>query len=222
MNPRDYETAAKNPFGLEYGGGGFISQIDGRSVVPAVKLERADDGKVLQGYACFYNKAAIIADGTVKVIRPGAFDHCLSNRRKVDFWLDHSSLLCVGSTRTGLELHTDNRGLAFRFKFPDTALGQHARQLADDKEYTAMSVGCSFKDYTVEEMEGLNVTIIRKADLEEISFVRRGAIEAAFGVLVEPRGPLAHVLDTEMANQGAFTAVIRALQKVQESLKNGR
>ena len=67
-----------------------------------------------------------------------------------------------------------------------------------------MSVGCKFVDYKVQDMEGLKVWILKEADLQEISFVKRGAIEPAFGILVDQDSTLAQAMKTSMPSDGAY------------------
>jgi HK97 family phage prohead protease len=216
MAERGYETARRNSVGLERGGVTPIMRVDGRAIVPSIKAVTADDGKVLQGYCCLFNRAALTTAGTVKLIKPGAFDHVLVERRRVEFWLDHDKALTVGSTDEELELLAEEKGIAFRFRFPSSPLGQRARHLASSLEYTGMSVGFLATEYKSEKIEGFDVSIITKADLEEISFVKRGAIEPAFGLLVDPQNTLAEALRTSMPSDSAYTALMRAIQKLEE------
>jgi HK97 family phage prohead protease len=81
--------------------------------------------------------------GRSMIFKSGAFDNYLSRRPSIEFWLDHDETKSVGSTIGGdLELHSDNVGLAFRLRLPDTNLGRMVRYLAERREYTGMSVGC--------------------------------------------------------------------------------
>ncbi|MBB4427098.1 HK97 family phage prohead protease [Bradyrhizobium sp. CIR48] len=217
---RGYEIAA-NPFGLEYGGAsGFITHIDGKRLTPTVEAQSPDDGRVLQGYACLYNKP-VWNEGAIKSICPGAFDEYLATRPKVGFWLDHDEKKEVGDSTNGLELQSDDRGLAFRFRFPDTSLGRAARQLALDREYTGMSVGFTFRNDHVVDIEGEKVSLVKNAHLREISFVRSGAIDAAFGVLVQPSNSLKDALPS-LPWDGAARDVMRALQKVSDAFEQDR
>ena len=80
--------------------GHFKPLDEGRAIVPSTKAETADDGRVLQGISAFYNRAAVIGlTGESPVIRPG-----VSERRRVELWLDHSPAMTIGSTSDGLEL----------------------------------------------------------------------------------------------------------------------
>jgi HK97 family phage prohead protease len=209
-----YEIAAQHHCGYEVAsGGGFITQIDHQSVTSIKEIAFTDDGKVLQGFACFYNKP-IFHEGKFQVIAPGAFDAYLANPIKpVEFWLKHDEQKVVGDTNSGLELYSDQRGLAFRFRFPNTTLGREARQLARDREYTGVSVGCTFKS-NIEIIDGEPVMIIQNAHLQEISLVPVGAIGKAFAILGTPDETLQEYCSTSLASDGAFVGLQRALRKL--------
>jgi HK97 family phage prohead protease len=213
MHQPDWEIASR-PLPLEYGaGGGFITQVDRKRIASPSRVESVEDGRVLQGYACLYNKPVV--DGGVKSICVGAFDAWLSDRRNnVGFWLDHDESKCVGDTDNGLELHSDHVGLAFRFKFPETHLGRFAKQLAIEQEYTGMSVGFSYRNNNVIELEGTKVSLIKDAALQEISFVKLGAIQTAFGMLVDPDKSLQDACRTSLPSDGAYMRLMRALKRL--------
>ena len=79
MHERNCEIASR-PLPLEYGGGGgFITQVGRKRIASPLRVESVEDGRVLQGYACLYNKPVV--DGGVKSICVGAFDAWLSDRR---------------------------------------------------------------------------------------------------------------------------------------------
>jgi hypothetical protein len=61
-------------------------------------------------------------------------------------------------------------------------------------------------------MEGIEVSLIRNADLREISFVKRGAIESAFAVLGEADISLKEACSTRLSNDGAFVKLMRISQ----------
>jgi HK97 family phage prohead protease len=92
---------------------------------PPYAIKVSDDGTVL----------------SIKMILPGAFSD--AQKRRAEFWIAHDPSRVVGSTDNGLELHSDERGLAFRFRFPNTALGNEAKWLVADKEYMALVVSFS-------------------------------------------------------------------------------
>ncbi|MEH2480158.1 HK97 family phage prohead protease [Nitrobacteraceae bacterium AZCC 2146] len=218
---RDYEIASQR--GYEIGGSpGFITSVDRRHVAHSKAIsedEFVDDGRILTGYACLYNKC-VMDHGVIKAISSGAFNQWISDRKEaVGFWLDHDSTKQVGSTDNGLELYSDAVGLAFRFKFPNTGLGREARQLAQTKAYLSMSVGFTYKDINIRTIAGEQVSIVKDARLQEISFVPSGAIKDAFGILSKPTRSLREDCETRgMLSDGAFVGMVRALQDLKNSL----
>jgi HK97 family phage prohead protease len=218
MMRREYETASGRWPQLEYGTGGFVTHIDSKRIAAPYSVKCVDDGKVLQGLACVYN-VPVIVDGHVKMICPGAFDDYLANpRNKVGFWLNHDPEKVVGDTDNGLELFSDRRGLAFRFRFPDNSMGRLAKEIAQSKEYTGMSVGCTYQNDNVVTMEGIEVSQIKNAHLQEISFVKAGAIEKAFGILGNADISLKEACNTALSSDGAFVRLMRATQALQQNL----
>src|SRR5436305_4128289 len=103
MNGGDYEVASGWP-ALEYGGGGYIKSIAGRSVTPPYAIKTSDDGKALTGYAAIFEKPFFHNDN-FKMFLPSAFSD--AHKRKVEFWINHDSSRVLGSTENGLELHSD-------------------------------------------------------------------------------------------------------------------
>ena len=110
-------------------------------------------------------------------------------------------------------------GLAFRFRFPNTALGNEAKRLVADKEYMGMSVGCEFQ-YRTETICDESVHIIHTAYLEQISLVKAGAIEKAFAVLAKPDRLLSEDCHTgSLAIDGAYVQFMRACQKAMAAVR---
>ena len=151
------------------------------------------------------------------MILPGAFS--AAQKRRAEFWIAHDPSRVVGSTDNGLGLHSDERGLAFRFRFPNTALGNEAKRLVADKEYMGMSVGCAFQ-YRTETICDESVHIIHTAYLEEISLVKAGAIEKAFAVRAKPDRPLSENCHTgSLASDWAYVQFMRACQKTMAAVR---
>jgi HK97 family phage prohead protease len=133
--------------------------------------------------------------------------------------MDHDLTRVIGSTDDELELHSDERGLAFRLHFPGTRLGEEAKRLVIEKEYMGMSVGCKYQ-YRTETIGGEAVQVIHSAALEEISLVRVGAIGKAFATLTTADRPLIDDCRTGiLASDGAFVELIRACQRAMAALR---
>jgi HK97 family phage prohead protease len=142
----------------------------------------------LAGYTTRFNQVLPLHHGAHKMVLPGAFDETLSSTAPVKLLLDHRYDQCVGSTDDILEIHSDQWGLAFRAKLPDTTLGQYARQMAQRSNRDAMSIGFNY-DFAAKEVrriDGLDVVVIAKAWLYEISFLcgadKQPAIKDAFAI----------------------------------------
>jgi HK97 family phage prohead protease len=218
--PRSYETVSD--FGpIEYGcARGFICAVDGKSIeTPAIAIE--SEQYALRGYACRYSEP-LIHDGKIKVLQPGALDKSLRAGHPIRFQLDHDDNYVVGTTLDGLELLSDDYGLAFRFLIPGTAKGLHVRSLAQRKERTGVSIGYNAAKSVTRNVDGTPVDFIYEANLNEISLVRLGAIKRAYAVLEKADGlpPLSELSrNLTLQNDGAFVVVMRALQKLEDCVR---
>jgi len=214
---RDYETASR-PMGLEYGGGGPIIRV-GHKVVGGLDIEVKDDQRTLCGYACVWARPMFHL-GRFMVFAKGAFDNHLARRPSIEFWLDHDETKAVGSTGKGdLELYSDDIGLAFRLRIPDTTLGRTVRYLAESREYTGMSVGCRYSSKNKQTIEGEEVTVVDDALLEEISFVKQGAVKDAFATLLDSDQSLRELCVSRIDYEQKCILFLRALRAWEEQSK---
>jgi HK97 family phage prohead protease len=101
----------------------------------------------LQGYAVRYDQIIPNHHGENKLILPSAFDWTLNSRATVKLTLSHHGGDCVGSTDDNLELYSDhNNGLAYRFRFPETAVGRQAVAMAKSNEHSEVSIGFDYRN----------------------------------------------------------------------------
>ena len=141
--------------------------------------------KALFGYATRWDQTTQLHCGTYKRLAPGAFDKSLASGSRIDFSINHIDGQCVGSNRDGLQLHSDEYGLAYRFRIPETPFGRQLRMMAESKEDDGISVGFywhSAKKAT-RWIDGREVICIREAELYEVSLMSglaSGAIKDAF------------------------------------------
>jgi HK97 family phage prohead protease len=143
----------------------------------------------LNGYATRYNKI-VSHNGKNMLLLPDVFAPTLNYFGTVRLLLDHSDDYCLGSTLDILELHSDQYGLGFRARLPDTPLGDRAREMAESKEYNCMSLWFDYNDATkdVRKIDDKDVVVISSATLSEISFLsgyNGGVVKDAFAQYTE-------------------------------------
>jgi HK97 family phage prohead protease len=181
MTTRDYEIA---------GGGGFINSVDGRSFQSSVyesstsdRSER-DTRSVVIGYSLLFNQ--IIKRGDQHfLIRPTAFG--LMSGTKY-FQHQHDDNKIVASTKDGLTLFADAFGLAFKLYLPPTMLGMETRNLVRENAKQAMSARFTATQCEKHIVDDIEITVVLKADLHEVSLCEYGCNDDAFAVLVEDNG----------------------------------
>jgi HK97 family phage prohead protease len=89
----------------------------------------------------------------------------------VRFLHQHNEAACVATTRDFLKLHADKLGLAFELTIPDSKLGAETKAFVRAYEKTGVSVGFNTTDCEIRNFDGINVRLIKSADLQEISLV---------------------------------------------------
>jgi HK97 family phage prohead protease len=125
----------------------------------------------LQGYAVRYDQV-IPYCGVNTLVSRGAFDETINSGATVKLTLSHHDGDCVGSTEDNLQLYSDHPiGLAFRFRFPDTALGRQAAAMAKSNEHSEVSVGFRNARKMIRKYGGADVAVIIEARLYEISYL---------------------------------------------------
>ncbi len=140
------------------------------------KRRPALSGTALVGYATAYNKCHHGPDRQVECFMPGAFSASLRSHRDVAFLKNHSWSRCYGSTTTGeLELFEDDAGLAFKLLVADDADGRELLAEVENGKLQ-MSVGYTSDIAETKDFGGVDVRLIRQAQLGEISAVGRPAV----------------------------------------------
>lgn len=137
-----------------------------------VELRNAGDGgeRVAQGYAVLWDTEANIYDLWVESFAPGAFDASLAARDVIAIH-SHDYSRIVGRMNAGtLTLRSDDRGLRFENRLPDTSDGRDLAVQIDRGDIAGMSFGFVARrqewDDTVEPPRR---TII-EAELHEITY----------------------------------------------------
>ncbi|MBR0884529.1 HK97 family phage prohead protease [Bradyrhizobium japonicum] len=219
MIKRDYEIAAGGPIDLEYGGGGFVSAVDGKSIAPS------DGGEVrqhLQGYALRW-RSLIEQNGNYFYFLPHAIKNPMWGEAK-RLLFDHNEGEVIATTLSGLQLHCDDHGLAMRLVIGDDPARRKAYETVKSGERTALSVGVTMRGEFV-EVDDIRVKMVKNAALHEISLVGSGACKPAFCGLVDADASRSLVMDSKTArilNDGAARDFMRALQKVAEAFEHNR
>ncbi|WP_063685966.1 HK97 family phage prohead protease [Bradyrhizobium stylosanthis] len=220
MIKRDYEIAAGGPFDLEYGGGGFVSAVDGKSV--AISAPGDEARQHLQGYALRWRSLIEQGDKYFYFLPHAIRNPMWGEPKRLLF--DHDEGEVIATTLSGLQLHCDDHGLAMRLVIGNDPARRKAYDTVKSGERTALSVGVTMRGDFV-EVDGIRVKMVKSATLHEISLVRSGACKPAFCSLVD--ADEARSLETDsntlkILSDGAARDVMRALEKVAESLKDDR
>lgn len=155
------------------------------AVVTGVKFSGATSGgrPVIEGYATRWNKVhQHPTHGGYEVFARHCFTHPVGGS-PVRLLLDHNRDRQLASLGDGLSLFSSDDGLAFRAELPPGPWVDDALAMIATTGRSGASVG--YVEDVVHErvMEGLNVKIIERATLCEISLVPRGAVDDAFAVL---------------------------------------
>lgn len=81
-----------------------------RSLAQKYQFREDSDAVYIEGYFAVFDSPYELWDGASEIIKPGAFDGCLS--QDVRALINHDSTLVLGRTKAGtLELKQDSRGL---------------------------------------------------------------------------------------------------------------
>lgn len=111
-----------------------------RSLAQKYQFREESDAVYIEGYFAVFDSPYELWDGATEIIKPGAFDGCLS--QDVRALVNHDSTLVLGRTKSGtLELKTDSRGLwgSIKINRDDTdAMNLYARVQRGDVDQ------CSF------------------------------------------------------------------------------
>lgn len=111
-----------------------------RSLAQKYQLREDPDAVYIEGYFAVFDSPYELWDGATEIIKPGAFDGCLS--QDVRALVNHDSTLVLGRTKARtLELKTDSRGLwgSIKINRDDTdAMNLYARVQRGDVDQ------CSF------------------------------------------------------------------------------
>jgi HK97 family phage prohead protease len=179
----------------------------------------------LQGYATRYNQILPLHHGTHKLVLPGAFDRTLNSDATVEFRLNHHDGECLGSTADNLELFSDVKGLAFRMRFPDSALGRDSRVTAEARVNTGMSIGFNYNGAHKEHrsIDGLDVVVIIEAWLYEITWLHlvTGAVKDAFASYenIDDSSLREDCRSGKMLGDGAAVGVTRSIRQLMHLLE---
>jgi HK97 family phage prohead protease len=101
------------------------------------------------------------------------------------FQHQHDDGKIVASTKNGLTLFADDIGVAFKLYLPPTLLGMETRNLLRDNAKQAMSARFTVLEFDKHSVDDVEIVVVLKADLLEVSLVEHGANDDAFAVLVE-------------------------------------
>lgn len=116
---------------------------------PAVEIRKEKDGvNVLVGYAAVYNSLSEDLGGFREIIREGAFDAALKEKPDVSARVQHQGgLSTIGRTTNGtLKLTSDDKGLRYEVKLPNTTAGRDIYELVQRGDIDKSSFAFSLRD----------------------------------------------------------------------------
>lgn len=139
------------------------------------EIRESDDGdKYIEGYAIEWEKLSSPLGWFRKFrekFQRNAFDEYLSSGKDTKFLLDHHHEDVLGRTIKGtLELKSDNKGLWYSLKVPNTTQGRDALENVRNGNKEHMSIGFKMLGEEWDELDEDNITrTVTKANLPEIS-----------------------------------------------------
>lgn len=155
------------------------------------EIKRNDDGiAVLRGYGAVFNSTSEDLGGFYEIIAPGAFNEVLSD--DVRAYFNHDMNLLLGRTASGtLEVGTDDNGLWYEVKLPDTSYARDLITLMERGDVKESSFGFTIKDDYWEERDNTTYRIITKVGrLFDVSPVSHPAYPAATSELKNAPAPV--------------------------------
>jgi phage head maturation protease len=216
MHERDWEIASR-PLPLEYGGGGFVTSVNGRKVAPPSMFQTDADDFVIQGFAIRWNSLIRVNDDEYAWFGQNSI-RMDGNVKRLHF--DHDESRTIATTKDGLILVADEDGLAMRF-YPRDSVAIHREAVESVRENgrTALSVGVTMHSKQFETFNGKPVRIVRDATLNEISLVMEGACKEAYCTLIRKDQCNALLADDVKSKRvladGGYAGVMRALQRLE-------
>jgi HK97 family phage prohead protease len=137
--------------------------MDYLSLAEPLELASAEDGKrTFRGYAAVFDLPSEDFGGFRYVIKPGAFDKSLADKRDIRMFLNHDDNIVLGSTRAGtLRLATDERGLLATADLPDNEWGRPVADAIERGDIHTMSIG--FR--TISEQPSDDGTLVAKTEM---------------------------------------------------------
>lgn len=150
--------------------------------VTAVKRAAVDEARIIEGYATRWGKVhQHPKTGEFEVFAKGCFSSLVGGA-PIQLLVSHDPYRLVTDTTGGLNLYTDDDGLAFRCSLPAGRHADDAWTLVSGSGMSGMSVGYHVKSEEIVRVHGEKVRIIKDATLTEISVVRQGAVSEAFAI----------------------------------------
>lgn len=221
MIKRDYEIAAGRPLDLEFGGGGFVSAVDGKSI--SINNENEEVRQHLQGYVLRW-RSLIEQNGKYFYFRQHAITNPMWGAPK-RLLFDHNEGDVIATTQSGLQLHCDDHGLAMRLVVGNDPKKRKAFETVKNGERTALSAGLIMHGGQFVEVDDVRVRMVRAATLEEVSLVHSGACRSAFCGLIEADGASSLEEDAKslsILSEGAAQKLRQALADLMEAVRNDR
>jgi HK97 family phage prohead protease len=130
------------------------------------------DEFVMQGVATEFDKPFMHGD-KIQILKSGCLDRSLRENHDVKLLINHDESACLGSQAQRLLIHAGEKSLVFRYLIPESMEYKKSfADVADDLEtYVAVSIGYEIRNSETIEIDGIKVTTILEARLEEISLL---------------------------------------------------
>ena len=164
------------------------TKIEHKSIIcPEVKATRTENNLYIEGYGAYFGNVDSYGD----VIKAGAFAPFLASEdaKRTKLCWQHNFDDVIGVIE---EMKEDERGLYFRAKISNTALGKDAATLLEDGALNEFSIGYSVKEAEYPSEDETRATgvyrILKGVYLYEISVVSRAANPMATVTNTERKG----------------------------------
>jgi len=143
-----------------------------RRTLPIYEIRASTSDRQIVGIAATYNTLSSDLGGFKEQIAPTAFTRSLAESPNILALYSHNTALLLGTTRSGtLALSSNDKGLSFDLKVPDTTYGNDVLELIKRGDLKEMSFGFWTRKDTWDTSTGDRVRTLHDVDLREISIV---------------------------------------------------
>lgn len=153
---------------------------------------------------------------------PGCFDDSLEDG--VGLWIDHQEATCQATTKSGLNIVSDDDSLRLSIDLDKVRQPTVVSGILRSESRSAASIGCTILASEDHIIDGLDVRIVSRARLNEVSLVRQGSHQHAFATLVDNNStppPRTNEMSATLQGAAALHKIKLAITTMKQSLQYG-